>query len=129
MMPNHNAADHGAMNNWTFNVNSRYFKSYKHFVGTEEQHERVEGGTEVINHFFSNELGIQRQLNDRWSIGLFVPVISNARSSMYEHYGNNNKSPNARRSTHSFGLGDARMSAYYWLLNPAKSSKIIRSLA
>ncbi len=35
---------------WTLSVNTRYFKSYKHFVGKEEQHERVENGTEVINH-------------------------------------------------------------------------------
>ena len=26
---------------WVVGVNNRYFKSYKHFVGTEEQQERV----------------------------------------------------------------------------------------
>ena len=92
-------------------------------MGKEEQHEREEAGTEVINHFASTEIGISRNMNNRWSLALFVPVINNARSSMYEHYGNTSKSPNARRSTHSFGLGDARIAAYYWLLNPTKSSK------
>ena len=106
MMPQHDAANHKALSNWTVSVNNRYFKSYKHFVGKEEQHERVEAGTEVINHFASTEFGISRNLNNRWSSALFVPIISNA-----------------RRSTHSFGLGDARMAAYYWLLNSAKSSR------
>ncbi len=46
-------------------VNNRYFKSYKHFVGAEEQHERVEAGTEVISHFASTEVGISRNLNKR----------------------------------------------------------------
>ena len=56
MMPQHDAANHKALSNWTVSVNNRYFKSYKHFVGKEEQHERVEAGTEVINHFASLNL-------------------------------------------------------------------------
>ena len=108
---------------WLFSINTRYFKSYKHFVGTEEQKEREEAGTNVINHTFSTEFGLNRKLNDRWALGLFVPIINNVRSSLYEHYGNASKSPNARRYTHSFGLGDMRVAAYYWLLDPAKASK------
>src|SRR6476660_9211059 len=56
-------------------------------------------------------------------MGFFVPISSNTRSSMYEHYGNNSTSPNARRETHSFGIGDVRIAAYYWLLSPAKAVK------
>jgi hypothetical protein len=108
---------------WTFGINTRYFKSYKHFVGKEEQHERVEGGTEVINHNFSTELSFTRRLNSRWSIGFYAPLISNVRSSMYEHYGNTSKSSNARRETKSFGIGDMRVAAYYWLIDPAKATK------
>ncbi|MGN6166535.1 MAG: hypothetical protein ACTHOF_18535 [Flavisolibacter sp.] len=120
MIGSHNEHD---ASGWTLGINNRYFKSYKHFVGTDEQKQRVQNGTEVINHVFSTELGITRQFNSRWSFGFFAPVISNARSSMYEHYGNNSTSPDARRSTHSFGLGDVRFAAYYWLANPVKASK------
>lgn len=108
---------------WTLAINSRYFKSYKHFVGTEEQKQRVDSGTEVINHSFATELDLTRQLNNRWSLSFYAPIISNARSSKYEHYGNGSKSPNARRSTHAFGIGDVRVAAYYWLVDPAKMSK------
>src|ERR1051325_8285988 len=113
MMGYHYDADHKvpALSPWTFALNSRYFKSYKHFVGTEEQKERVEGGTEVINHSFSTEFGLARQVNSRWSLAFYAPLISNVRSSMYEHYGNTSKSPNARRNTRSFGLGDVRLAA------------------
>jgi hypothetical protein len=115
--------EHQTQDNWVFALNNRYFKSYKHFVGTEEQKQRVEDGTEVINHVFSTELGITRQFNARWFMSVYAPLISNARSSLYEHYGNNSKDPNARRSTHSFGIGDVRLAAYYWVLDPAKAAK------
>ena len=107
---------------WTFTLNNRYFKSYKHFVGTVEQKERVENGTEVINHNFSTDFFFQKRFNRRTSIGFNLPVISNARSSMYEH-GGNTGGPSARRSTHSFGIGDARAALYYWITDPAKSRK------
>lgn len=121
----HPDSDHPVMQNngWNLSINSRYFKSYKHFVGTREQHERVENGTEVINHFTSVEFGITRQLNSRWSLAFYAPIANNIRSSMYEHYGNTSKNPNARRETRSFGLGDVRLAAYYWVADPSKAKK------
>ncbi len=113
----------GKQGDWTLGINTRYFKSYKHFVGTEEQHERVEAGTEVINHSFSTEFALSKRLGSRWTVGFFAPFINNIRSSMYEHYGNASKSPLARRETKSFGIGDVRLSANYWLIDPAKNTK------
>jgi len=108
---------------WLLNLNNRYFKSYKHFVGTAEQKHRVDSSTEVINHSYSLDITLTRAFNNRWSASITVPVISNARSSKYEHYGNANKNPNARRTTRSFGIGDARIAFYRWLFDPAKSHK------
>ena len=116
-MTGHDEASASKTGSWVFTMNSRYFKSFRHFVGTEEQKQRVEEGTEVINHVFATELGITRQFNSRWSFTFYVPVISNARSSLYEHDGKH------RYSTHSFGVGDIRFAGYYWLVNPAKMSK------
>jgi hypothetical protein len=114
----------GEAKGWQFNFNTRYFKSYKHFVGKEEQHERVENGTEVINHSLNFDFTLTRALNNRWSVAVNLPLISNVRSSMYEHYGNNNSSKaGARRNTESFGIGDLRIAAYRWLLDPAKHHK------
>ena len=106
-----------------FNFNTRYFKSYKHFVGTEEQHERTEAGTEVINHSLSWDFTLTKTVNKYWSFSVNVPLISNVRSSMYEHYGNNSTSPNARNNTRSFGIGDVRLSAYRWIFDPVTSHK------
>ena len=116
-MTGHDEASNQKSDGWVFSINSRYFKSFRHFVGTTEQKQRMALGTEVINRVFSNELGLLRQLNSRWSFAFFAPVISNSRSSLYEHDGKH------RNSTHSFGLGDIRFATYYWLVNPAKMSR------
>ena len=108
---------------WQLNMGYRYFKSFRHFVGTVEQKERVEKGTDVRNWAHAVNVTLVRQFNNRWSLTMDLPLLANARSSMYEHYGNTSTSPNARRKTHSFGLGDIRVSGNYWLFDPAKSMK------
>ncbi len=111
-----------ASRGWQVNLNNRYFKSYRHFVGTIEQKHREEENTEVINHSYSLDVTATRILNPRWSVAVTLPIISNTRSSLYEHGGNAN-GEDARHSTQSFGIGDVRVSAYRWLLDPAKHRK------
>ena len=115
------AASHDSTK-WILSVSNRYFKSFRHFVGTEEQKQRLEQGTEVINHSYTLDLTLIRNLNKGWSIALDVPIISNARSSMYEH-GGNTGGKGARRSTHSFGIGDIRIAVYRWLFDQATMPK------
>jgi hypothetical protein len=102
---------------WTMNINTRYFNSFRHFVGTEEQKQRIAQGTQVINHSMAIDLSAVRILNKRWSLGVNLPIISNTRSSLYEHGGA------ARHSTSSFGMGDMRFTVYHWLTNPDKMKK------
>jgi len=111
--------DHGSPDSsgWLLSINNRYFKSFRHYVGTVEQKERMENGTEVINQTFSTDIFIQRTLDRRWALALNIPVVGNARSSLYEH-GGNTGGAKARNSTHSFGLGDMRVAAYAWLWDP-----------
>jgi len=115
-MANHTADTHND-SKWSINVNNRYFKSYKHFRGTHEEKERVEKNTEVINHTLTTDFTLNRSLNSRWSLFLDLPVISNTRSSLYEHDGK------TRHETHSFGIGDVRFGAYAWVINPEKMTK------
>ena len=55
-------------------------------------------------------------------MGINLPIISNARSSLYEHAGNA-AGPASRKSTHSFGIGDARFAFYYWMMKPKEKQK------
>jgi hypothetical protein len=101
---------------WNLNINNRYFKSFRHFKGADEQKQRVAEGSEVINHAYTLDLFLVRKLKNDWSVGFDLPIISNTRSSLYEHAG-------TRHSTHSFGLGDMRVALYKWIWNTAKMPK------
>ncbi len=110
---------------WLFGASTRYFKSFRHFSGKEENKDRLVQKTEVINHTTAFDFTLTRVLNDRWSFMVDVPVTNNARSSLYEHgLVNGSYIKRERRSTHSFGIGDIRLAAYRWLLDPAKSKKV-----
>lgn len=109
---------------WQFSTSGRYFKSFRHFSGTEENKQRLIDHSEVINHTTVIDLALTRVLNDRWSFMIDVPIINNGRSSLYEHgLVNGAYIKKERHSTHSFGIGDVRVAAYRWMLDPAKSKK------
>src|SRR4030095_12723961 len=102
---------------WELNLKNRFFKSYKHFVGTDEQKQREEEGSNVINHSYELDITAIRTINSRWSIGMTLPIMAFGRSSLYEHDGK------TRHSTSSFGIGDARVSGYRWMFDPNTSHK------
>ena len=110
---------------WEISFNSRYFRSYKHFVGSKEQKHRVEQGTEVINKVYSFDIGIVHNFKKRYFASLILPVIFNYRSSLYEHYGNSTTAnPEQKRcATQSNGIGDIRLTVSSWILDPQKKRK------
>jgi hypothetical protein len=113
----HPMEDSAAVKSWQLNTSYRYFRSFRHFRGSEEQKERLEQNTEVVNWQNYLDLSLVRHLDNRWSVSLGVPVISNKRSSLYEH------GRLERHNSNAGGIGDIRITANRWLLNPAKSSK------
>ena len=102
---------------WELNLSNRYFKSYKHFVGTVEQKQRVDSSSNVINQANEIDITVTKIINSRWSLAATIPILAFKRSSLYEHDGK------TRHSTHSFGIGDLRISAYWWLFDPIKHEK------
>ena len=121
-LPQFRQQQHG---NVLVTVNYRRLHSYKHFVGTDEQKQRVADGTNVINDQHSVDLGVTYQFSRRFSVSVNLPIAMNDRSSLYEHYGNDPKGnpQQLRFHTGSRGIGDARITANYWLFNPAKHLK------
>lgn len=106
---------------WDLNISFRYFKSYKHFNGTDEQTQRVLDETDVRNYSKAMDVSLVRKINEKWSIGIDLPLVSNERSSLYEHVGNVKGNP--RFSTFSQGIGDMRVSVYKWLIAPESGHK------
>ena len=102
---------------WQVSMGYRYFKSFRHFKGKEEQEERLKQNTEVINWQHLLDLSVAKQINARWSVVVGLPIGMNKRSSLYEH------GRTERHNTRSFGIGDMRIMAYRWMIDPSKHSK------
>jgi hypothetical protein len=100
---------------WLFNANTRYYRSFRHFIGKQEQTQRIAQGTNVINHSFTEDLSLTRNFDNRWSMALDIPLISNSRSSLYEHGGKE------RHNTYASGVGDITLIGFAWLFKPEKA--------
>ena len=92
-------------------LNYRYFKSFRHFRGTEEEPDRVTNNTEVVNYSHSTDFFLTYGISQRVYTSITIPTVFNSRSSLYEH------GRNERNTTFSRGLGDIRFGVGFWLLN------------
>ncbi len=90
-------------------MNYRYFKSFRHFKGTEEEPDRVSNNTEVINYSHSWDFLLNYGITDRLFAVITIPMVLNERSSLYEH------GREERNKTFSRGLADIRIGMGYWL--------------
>ncbi|MBC8769195.1 hypothetical protein H4O18_14460 [Arenibacter sp. BSSL-BM3] len=97
-------------------MNYRYFKSFRHFRGTEEEADRVANNTEVINHSHAWDFFLTYGISDRLYTSITIPTVINARSSLYEH------GREERNSTFSRGLADIRAGVGYWIMDPQTNS-------
>lgn len=93
-------------------TNYRYFESFRHFSGTEENESRQELKTAVFNWTNQVNLGLTYNLNKREGITFVLPYSYNTRSSLYEHGGK------GRYKTRSAGIGDMRVTYNRWMWHP-----------
>ncbi|REG88476.1 transporter [Algoriphagus antarcticus] len=115
-----NAVGQGNMLNegeWNVSANYRYFKSFRHFRGTEQEHERLTDHTEVINKQHGLDFNVSYAFTERFYGILSLPLQYNERSSLYEH------GRTERHTSYSQGLGDMRIGVGYWLLSGEKAKK------
>ncbi|PPK87237.1 outer membrane putative beta-barrel porin/alpha-amylase [Neolewinella xylanilytica] len=98
----------------------RHFRSFRHFRGSEEEANRIQEGTEVVNRSSFLDLGMNYGLSSRWYATAVVPVVFHHRSSMYEHGGNPPSGLGDRHATASSGLADIRLGIGYWLFDPQR---------
>lgn len=98
----------------------RYFKSFRHFRGSEEETHRLDDGTEVINTSYFLDLSISYGITHRLYGNIILPFVDHTRSSMYEHGGNPPNGLGERHKTYSRGLADMRLGMGYWLFKPEK---------
>ncbi len=96
-------------------TNYRYFRSFRHFRGTEEEPDRVSNDTEVVNNAHAWDFFLTYGINERLYTSITIPTVINTRSSLYEH------GREERNITYSRGLADIRVGLGYWLFDLEKS--------
>ena len=102
-------------NRWQFSTSWRYQRSDRHFVGPDEQEERKEEGSEVINTINLVELGIRYNPSDQWSVSLGIPYLMAERSSPIR---NSSRAVVGRSLTQARSLGDITLAARHLLWKP-----------
>src|SRR5689334_14429889 len=96
-------------------MNYRYQYSHRHFVGSEEQHERAEDHSQVKNNIDLAEVGIRYNPNPQWSFSLNVPYFHATRSSPIRDA---NRVVVDRSVVEASGLSDITLSARRLLWKP-----------
>jgi hypothetical protein len=115
---------------WQVGIGYRYFHSWRHFVGTEEQKQRqtsggghTASGKELGNavNIYSHALdfNISYGLTDRLQLNASIPWVHNERSQVLHQTAPIDTF--FRYSVYAKGLGDVRLSASYWIVDPIKA--------
>ncbi|MEY3801040.1 MAG: hypothetical protein RLZZ548_920 [Bacteroidota bacterium] len=108
---------------WQVGAKYRYFESFRHFKGDEEQYDRLVKQTQVINYSNTIDISASMGLTLRTQLNVNLPVSYTDRSSYYEHGGQTTTFPGARKTSTSAGIGDARIGISKWLWNPVSHTK------
>jgi hypothetical protein len=103
--------------NWQLNINNRFFKSFRDYKGTVDQ--KTPEQNESVVKSYTMDITLSRLMKGGWSLDFSLPIAANSRESSIEHGGPNTK----RHTTSTFGIGDVRIIAYKWLLEPTVSQR------
>ena len=97
----------------------RWLRSDRHFIGNDEQEEREEQGSEVVNELGTFNFGFNYALTPRYGFSLDVAWVENERSSPV-YLENNRELPVVGRwNSGASGFGDMRLGLHGWLWDPA----------
>jgi hypothetical protein len=106
---------YGNEQRWAITTSWRYFKSDRHYVGSDYQGHRDEEGSQVINHVNMAEATLRWNVNPRWSLSTTLPYFINERSVPLRQDGE----VVGRSVTHAEGIGDLMVVGRRWMLDPA----------
>ena len=105
---------------WQASVTMRYQKSDRHFIGSDEQEERAEEGSQVINTIFLLDYSVRYNWTARTSFTLSVPYLMAERSQTLR---DENRVVVKRYQTQARGVGDVILTGRSFLFDPDKESK------
>jgi len=102
---------------WQVSLSWRYQRSDRHFVGTDEQEERKEEGSQVINDINLLDIGIRYNVSDRTSVSVGIPYLMATRSMAIRDA---NRVIVGRNKVAAHGIGDITVVGRRLLFDPTK---------
>jgi hypothetical protein len=102
-------------------ANYRYFHSWRHFVGTDEQPQRQVLGNAVNIYSHAVDLNLSYGLTDRLQLNVTLPYVHNERSQTLRLNKDTATGKLTRYSLFAQGIADARLGLNYWVTDPAKA--------
>lgn len=102
-------------------VNYRYFHSFRHFVGTDEQPQRQTLGNAVNIYSHAVDLNLSYGITNRLQFNLTLPYVHNERSQTLVQNKDTASGKLTRYSVFAQGLADVRLGLNYWVTDPAKA--------
>jgi hypothetical protein len=108
---------------WQISVGYRWQRSHRHFRGTEEQKEREEQHTEIVNNINLIDITTTYAVSPRFSLNLSVPFIFASRTRPGE-LDRSRGFPNAPdQIVNTLGIGDVSFSGRMWLIRPPSEDR------
>ena len=108
----------GEPTKWFLNITQRYFKAHDTYSGTEYVRE-PDWGIKTTRVYLIN-FGVTRVFDKGWAVALDVPVLAGSRYAWrFEHV----NPDSSKHTTHSFGLGDVRVTGFKWLWDVAGATR------
>lgn len=93
--------------------------SHRHFVGTTEQVQRQQQGTEVVNDIHLFDVSLTYNFSPRWSMSLSLPIMNATRTYDHQLFQTLLHIPGAPdQVSNSNGIGDVGVSAQFWVIRP-----------
>jgi hypothetical protein len=92
---------------WEVAIGFRKQLSHRHFIGTEEQKQRAEQGTEVVNNIYLYDAALTYAVSRRFNLTVAAPIQFATR-----------RSGSSPQIFHSNGIGDVTLLARWWLIKP-----------
>ena len=113
-------ADYPGPDKWEVSVSWRWQKSFRHFVGHEEQVNRETEQSQVINRIHQADVGITRKYPKGWRFTVSIPYLMAQRSSPVRDASNEVID---RSETQARGIGDITLVGRKWLKDTSSNPR------
>lgn len=103
---------------WQLSIGFRKQRSHRHFVGTEEQHEREEQRTQIVNDIYLWDVSLSYEITPRYSVSVSVPFMAATRTRPAALDSVRGVPNPTTQISNAAGFGDVSVGVRRWMFDP-----------